>query len=1105
MHGCLSWVNDIEHRNRNLAAMDVFLIRPRRFNVVLAWTCACQLSVWAARILVCVLGSAQLLCGDESVSFARDVRPILSDRCFICHGPDAARREADLRLDVQEAAYEFAIEPGEPDESELVARVNSDDPDLIMPPPDSKLTLTDAERDTLSRWIAQGGQYDEHWSFQPVQPPQSHSNDASDTTSPIDRFVQARLETHGMKAAARADGPTLIRRLSFDLRGLPPSIAEVDAFLADKRDDAYERLVDRFLASETFGERMAVDWLDVARYADTYGYQNDRYRPMWPWRDWVVSAFNDNLPYDKFITWQIAGDLLPNPTREQILATAFNRNHRQTNEGGSVEEEYRAEYVADRVNTFGAAFLGLTLECCRCHDHKYDPITQREYYQLSAYFNSIAESGLYSHFNEATPTPTLKLADLQLFSTLETLQSEIRTKQDGLEHLPIDGTAYQLWRESLADVRPEALSAHVGEESLQERIVSSIGSALIGDYPLEEGTGKYVDNRANKDLRGKLFENPKFEEGRIGNGIRLSGEDNVSVTTGGDFSRNQPFSISIWINPPKHVERAVVWHRSRAWTDAGSRGYELLIENGRLSTALIHFWPGNAIRIVSDTVLPVDRWTHVTVVYDGSSRAAGLAIFVDGDEQDVTIARDNLTKHIKGSDGFSGGDADQLVVGQRFRDVGFKGGRVDELKVFNRNLTPLEAKLLYMHDAMKENVPEVLYNVSEELLLGFYSATQENCVARAEELRQLRDAYSEVADPVPEIMVMREDPTPRPTYVLIRGAYDAIGDPVERGTPARILPREPKPTSDRRDLASWLVDPQHPLTARVAVNRFWQSLFGHGIVTTAEDFGLQGSLPSHPELLDWLAYEFVGSGWNVKQLIKTIVMSGTYQQVSNPTEQLLQIDPDNALLGRGPAVRLSAEMIRDQALMASGLLVAELGGPPVKPYQPAGLWKEKSGKVYERDTGEGSRRRSLYTYWKRTSPPPSMMTFDASNREVCVVRRQATMTPLQMLVLLNDPQYVEAARALAETAFKKTEDIPQQLTYVFRSLTTRRPNSKELKTLHTLFVEQHEMFARAPETAEAILGVGDHRYDRTLDAAQLAALTVVAEGLMSFDETVMKR
>ena len=1090
----------------------------------------------------------------NEIDFARDIRPLLSDRCFLCHGPDAGQRASDLRLDMQSSAHQLAIEPGDAAGSELMRRITSDDADELMPPPDSNLKLKAGEQELLRRWIDQGGEYEQHWAFvAQVRPAAPEVKQTAWPRSDLDRFVLKRLEQEQLSASPPADAVTLIRRLSLDLTGLPPTLAELDAFVADYAEQpeaAYERLVDRLLSSERYGERMAVDWLDVARYADTYGYQADRYRAMWPWRDWVVQAFNQNLGYDDFITWQLAGDLLPDATREQILATAFNRNHRQTNEGGSVEEEFRSEYVADRVNTLGAAFLGLTLECCRCHDHKYDPITQREYYQFSSFFNSIDESGLYSHFTEATPTPTLLLADDRQAAELASVLAEIDTAQADLAQWQPSAAEFAQWSSRLPDIRQTIAIPHTspttGEaepssadaklptenqpiatnETLQTQLERALAESLVGDFSLDKLEEGKLFNRVDQTWAGTTSDGPDAVAGRVGQGLRLSGDNTVSLKTGSDFTRDQPFTISLWLKAAERFDRAVIFHRSQAWTDSGSRGYELLIEDGKLSAGLIHFWPGNALRVVSTEELPLDRWVQVAVRYDGSSQAEGLSLFIDGQRVATDVVRDCLTKHIIGHDAAAAID---LSFGQRFRDRGFKNGEIDELKVFTRDLSDLELKASYLRDAAPENLVEVLHNASQDALQDFFSRRHPQRIGQEAALRQLRERRSQLSSAITEIMVMREQPTERPTFVLLRGAYDAPREQVERALPASILPTKLGAQASRVDLARWLVDPQHPLTARVAVNRFWQALFGQGLVSTAEDFGLQGAAPSHPELLDWLSVEFVESGWDVKRLLKTIVMSATYRQTSNTTPALLERDPENRLLARGPSGRLPAEMIRDCALAASGLLVETVGGAPVKPYQPEGLWEEKSGQKYERDTQAGSHRRSLYTYWKRTSPPPSMMTLDASNREVCVVHRQVTMTPLQTLVLLNDPQYVEAARGLAQRAMQTSmnessasrrgasshieaqramEARPDEsaiAAFIFRSLTARVPSDAELSVLLNMFQVQKELMATDPAGREQWLSIGDHQPAQDIDPLGLAAWSAVASGLMSFDETVMKR
>ncbi len=627
----------------------------------------------------------------ETVSFDRDIRPILSENCYFCHGPDALKREADLRLDVEEDAKVSAIVAGKPEESEIIRRILTEDPDRQMPPPSTKRSITPAQVEKLKRWISQGANYTQHWSWVPVPAtvPAPAVMSESWCKNDLDRFVMAALEGKGVQPSPPADAATLFRRITLDLSGLPPTAEELDAFVASTSANKYEQAIDRLLENARFGERMAADWLDLARYADTYGYQADRYRAMWPWRDWVIKAFNDNLPYDQFIVWQLAGDLLPNPTRDQVLATAFNRNHRQTNEGGSVEEEFRNEYVADRVNTFGAAFLGLTLECSRCHDHKYDPISQRDYYQLAAFFNSIDESGLYSHFTDATPTPTLWLTSDEQATAIKQAQEKVAERENFVAQLDRETPpGFESWKAENAATLEKAIS------TLRE----TTRAATIADYPMEAITEGKISNQANPEAPATASDNPELVPGLFGKAVKLSGENNVSMKTGGDFRRDSRFTFSLWLQVPRFFDRAVVFHRSRAWTDSGSRGYELLIENGKLSVGLIHFYPGNAIRIVSKREIPVEQWQHVAITYDGSSRASGVNLYLNGMPLEVDIIRDCLTKNIHD-------DVKEVTIGQRFRDVGFKDGLVDEFKVFSRELDPGEVFQIYADAAKVDTNP----------------------------------------------------------------------------------------------------------------------------------------------------------------------------------------------------------------------------------------------------------------------------------------------------------------------------------------------------------------------------------------------------------------
>jgi hypothetical protein len=1050
---------------------------------------------WSFALLgpaVCGVVHAQV---PDRVDFNFHVKPVLSDRCYNCHGPDDENRQGGFRLDVRESALGEAdsglhpIVPGDVESSEVLARLTSDDPSMRMPPEDSKLAVTAKEVALIRRWIEQGAEWREHWSFLPVSTAKAPAVKSVDWPhNDIDRYVLASLEAEGHIPSPTATREQLVRRVTFDLTGLPPTLAEIDEFLADASPNAYEKLVDRLLASPRFGERIAVDWLDVARYADTYGYQADKYRAMWSWRDWVVKAFNENLPFDQFITWQLAGDLLPEPTEEQILATAFNRLHRQTNEGGSIEEEFRVEYVVDRVDTFGTAFLGLTVQCARCHDHKFDPITQKDYYQLFAYFDNIDESGLYSHYTSAVPTPTLLLTTAEQKAKLAEFDKRIAEQQERLQRLKKSRRA-------------------AFEKLLAEKKVEVESTGLIGDFAMEEILDRCMENAIDADRPAKMEGDVKTVSGRKGNGVRMSGENKFTTKVGGDFGRDDPFTISLWINTPDVKDRAVVWHRSQAWTDAGSRGYELLIENGKLNAALIHFWPGNAISVRTKRELPTNEWQLVTVAYDGSSRTAGLRLYINGQLEPVEFVRDSLTKtinYIKRPRANNEGDlveVDTFAIGQRFRDRGFKDGLVDELKIFERELTALEIENLFDGKAIASHIAKPTSGLYE-----FYLSNQDTEYRQTlNELRELRKERSDFSDEIPEIMVMQEMPEKRQTFLLARGAYDAPTESVSPATPSGLPTLRGAYPKNRLGLAAWLTDPKNPLTARVAVNRFWQMLTGLGLVATANDFGSQGQLPTHPELLDYLARSFIDSGWDVKALVKQIVTSATYQQSSECPADRRDADPHNQWLARGPRYRLPAEMIRDAVLSTSGLLVEEQGGPPVKPYEPAGLWEEKGSESYKRDEGPGSHRRSLYTFWKRTSPPPAMMTLDAADREVCVVQRQTTATPLQALVLLNDPQFVEAARAAAEAVLKSESTTEARIAVLFREFTGRNPSDEEQRVLAELYADQVQGFAEPSQAAEEFLNVGDHRATDGVEVAELAALTVVAQAVMNHYDAVTKQ
>lgn len=1014
------------------------------------------------------------------IDFSHQILPILSDKCFRCHGPDSSSRMAGLRLDTPDGAFadrggRWAIVPGKPEQSLLVQRINH--PDAPMPPASSGKTLSAEEKVLLARWIAEGAVYAKLWSFEPlpksVPPPSVKSAWPRDD---LDRFVLARLQKEGLAPSPEAPRWRWLRRVTLDLTGLPPTEAEIDAFEADRRPDAYERVVDRLLASPRYGERLAVEWLDAARYSDSYGYQSDLLMPTWPYRDWVVRAFNENLPYDRFLVDQIAGDRLPNPTRDERLATAFNRLHRQSNEGGSIAEEFKTEYAADRVDTFGTAVLGLTLGCARCHDHKFDPIKQKEYYGLYAYFNSIEEYGLLLS-TEIVPTPSLLLPSPEQEKRLAELEAERKA-------------AAEETRRTLAD-------SVSGEKAL-------VPLEGVLRFSLDEKEGAFASTPPGK-ASGRRLGKPLTVSGHQGSAAQFDGESGIAFGGLGARERWDAFGWSFWIKDPRVKGPVVVLHRTGG-TDVGFCGFDLMLEDGRLTARIMRHWPGNAVAVRTKAPIPENAWTQVAWTWDGAGRAEGLRLYVNGQPAETEVLRDRLWKKVNayGDLGPSGGD---WAFAQRFRDAGFKGGAVDDVAFAERPLTPLEVRMLYD-------------GATPDALIREHSALTRPSVLQAKEKeRKVQQAIATFEEQIPEISVMEDAPKPVPAYVLARGAYDAPktdANRAPRGVPAALPPLPSGGENDRLALARWATMPDHPLTARVAVNRFWQMLFGTGLVETSENFGNQGSRPTHSELLDFLARRFVDSGWNTKRLLKEIVLSATYRQDSarrqpqstiHSPPSISRVDPLNHLLSRGPSGRLSAEMVRDTALAASGLLVEKLGGPPVNPYQPSGLWQEFNtmSPRFVQSKGSDLYRRSLYSTWKRTTPVPSMMLFDANSREACMVRRPTTNTPLQALVLMNDVQFVEAARALAELVLRTQPDDAARLKTAFRRLAGRLPDAVELKVLAQTLEEQRLAFRKDLDGASRLIRVGDSEPDPKLRPSELAAMTVTVQTMLNSDAVIVKR
>ncbi len=1053
-----------------------------------------------ARLLFCLIGSfSSLAVWAEEIDFDRDVLPILSDRCFLCHGPDAGTNESGLRLDSFAEATKslpsgdgYAIVAGQPKDSEILHRMETSDASLKMPPPESNLAVNENEIQILRKWIDQGAKYKKHWAFE-LLPSKVDLPTVTNVAWPkngIDYFVLSQFENKGLHPSPAAERWRWLRRVTHDLTGLPPTPEETSAFLEDQSETAYEKVVDRLLQSPRYGEAMAVSWLDAARYADSYGYQSDQLNTQWPYRDWVVKAFNENLPYDQFLTHQIAGDMLPNATREQRLATAFNRLHRMTNEGGGVFEEWRIEGVADRVHTFGTAVLGLTLECSRCHDHKYDPISMRDYYSLSAFFNSIDEYGLYDQAAKV-PSPSMLLPSEEQEAALKNAFAAIKSIESRLPIALLDVVESQ--NESATfqcEIAPQEIAGRLFSQSFNK------------PYNENDASNYYagIDNNAKTSFpevvevdNCKVASIDSTSETR--KAVRLDGEVGITVNNIPAFDRWTPFTVVLNVKLPDiSSERMVIAHHSRG-TDAGYNGWDLTIVDGFIESRLYRVWPGNAIGVRSLQPAPFGEWVQLVATYDGSMKASGLGLHIDAKRIPTEVLRDNSMKAANVAVSLGG----HFAVGQRFRSRGLKGALLDEVQIYNRELESTELMTLFTGKPQRLSLAEHL-SIHDPSLVGLQS-----------ELHAARKRMVEIEESIHEIPVMEELEQPRETHILARGQYDADTSESTRVTRAIFAELEPavtsKTTLNRLDLARWVTDPSNPLTSRVAVNRLWANFFGSGLVETAENFGRQGSRPTHPQLLDWLARDFVNHGWDVKRVCKQIVLSATYMQDSKATPTLMAEDPENKLFARGPAYRLEAEEIRDSALHVAGLLDTRVGGPPVSPYQAGGdLWRESNSMspAYQQSVGKDLYRRSLYSVWKRTAPLPNMLAFDASSREVCTVKRSRTNTPLQALVLLNDTQFIEACRVAASHFVAAKVDSNSRIQMAFEHYCSRAATPTELSLLQRLHDEELVYFAQNPESAQQLLSVGETRIE-TDSTIELAAMTIICQAIQNLDAVTWSR
>jgi len=1035
--------------------------------------------------------------GDVGVEYNRDVRPILAENCFPCHGADSAARKAKRRLDSFDEATALhegdvrAIVPGNPKASELVRRI-FDEGDDLMPPETSHKTLTAEQKRTLQRWVTQGAKYQPHWAFvAPVKPPLPEVKNKKWIRNPVDRFILARLEAEKLKPAPEADRRTLARRLSLDLTGLPPSPEMVAEFVNDRAPDAYERLVDCLLASPHWGEHRGRYWLDAARYGDTHGIHFDNFREMWTYRDRVIGALNENQPFDQFTIEQLAGDLLPAATKEQKIASGFNRCNITTSEGGAIDEEYLVLYARDRTETTSQVWMGLTAGCAVCHDHKYDPLSQKEFYQLTAFFNNTTQRAMDGNAKDTPPVIVVPMAkDEPRWNELE--REVPAAEKKAQERRQVARTDYVAWQQ-----QPEMAK-------LEGRIPES---GVVFYAALDDGATNELHVTIGGSVRTvALTTNAQSQPGAVASqAYVITTNTSPSFDQAGDFERTNAFSYTAWVKLPEGDNRTGSIFSRMLDRDAHP-GWDLWIEGGRPAFHLIHNWPENALKVIGKNELPKGKWVHIAMTYDGSSKAKGVKLFVNGVAQDLTRDKDSLTESARTRSPFKigGRDGGSLIV-----DVG-----VQDLRLYDRTLSNIEvrdlagvSRLKYFASTPVErrgtNEVEELYPIWLETLDAQFQelAAAKNRLAKEQADIRMRATVAHV---------MNERDKPAEAYLLNRGEYDQRRDKLNPGTPAALPPMPEGLPRNRLGFAQWLLGTEHPLTARVTVNRFWQEIFGEGLVRTAGDFGVAGEMPSHPELLDWLAVEFREHGWNVKQFFKLLVTSATYRQSAITTAEKISRDPQNRLLAHGPRFRMDAEMIRDNALAASGLLVETIGGPSVRPYQPPGVWEavampESDTRIYKQDAGPALYRRSLYTLWKRAAPPAAMDILNAPSRQVCTVRRERTDTPLQALVTLNDPQFVEAARHLAELTLTQGGQKPDaRIDFMAQRLIARPLKDSEKRIVEAGLKNLLTHYERSPADAEKLLGVGESKPDANLDRPTLAAYTMVANQLMNLDEVLNK-
>lgn len=1024
------------------------------------------------------------------LEYNRDIRPILVDNCFACHGADSAARKADLRLDQREAALESgAIKPGLVSESALIARIMSTDPDEVMPPPATKKSLKPAQKELLKKWIEGGAEYQAHWSFIELERPAIPAvKDKAWVKNPIDAFVLAKLESLGLKPAPEADKRTLARRLSLDITGLPPDPAMVDAFVKDESPNAYEKLIDKLLESPQWGEHRGRHWLDVARYADTHGIHFDNFREIWSYRDWVIRAFNENKRFDVFTIEQLAGDLLPNRTLDQQIASGFNRCNITTNEGGAIAEEYLVLYNRERTETVAQTWLGMTAGCAVCHDHKFDPLSQKEFYELAAFFNNTTQAAMDGNI-PSTP-PILQVPKSEDQPRYFVIDSEIAgaTAAQGERKMQARGE-FDKW---LLTVKGET-----------DAVATIPTDKLYLSAALGEGQGRTTKIQVDgKDREVPLTEKASWQPGNSGPALQTTGAG-LELNDVANFERDQPFSTSAWVKlNPNDSAGAIA---ARMDNVNKYRGWDFWVQARRVGTHIINAWPDNALKVVAEAQVPGNKWTHVAVTYDGSSKASGVKVYYDGKEQKTNVEADKLSATVKTRVPFK--------LGQRNTSESLAGVTVQDLRIYQKSLTAAEveslAKTTRFAALLAKPADQRTPGEVDELYNWWLGTNDKPFQELTANLNKLQQEKANIIARGTKAYVMQEKESPAMAFVLNRGEYDRRKDKVEPSTPAVFPKMNDDEPRNRLGFARWLLRKEHPLTARVTVNRFWQEVFGTGIVKTSGDLGIAGELPANQPLLDWLAADF-REDWDVKRFFKQIFLSSTYRQAAITTPEKLEKDRENRFLSRGPRYRMDAEMIRDYALASSGILVQKLGGPSVKPYQPDGVWEAvamigSNTRDYKRDTGENLYRRSMYTFWKRAAPPASMEIFNAPNRETCVARRERTNTPLQALVTLNDPQFVEAARFLAQRAIKDGGgDDNSRLDFITQRILARSLRANELPVVLDSLKTIREHYAANAEDATKLITVGESKPDASLNAADLATWTMIVNELLNLDEVLNK-